>query len=91
MHATVAECNDGAAAGMPEGACGDPGVVPGDVTSGDVDEAARSLTPQPSKGDGRAYRRHRRMSMEDFAAGWDGGRTGTGEWGGADVGAEAEV
>lgn len=91
MHTTVAECNDGAAAGIPEEACGEPGVAPGDAASGDVDGAARPLTPRFPKDDGRAYRRHRRMSMEEFAAGWDGGETETGEWGGADVGAEAGV
>lgn len=33
------------------------------------------------------YSRSRRQTLEEFAAGWEGGKVGE-EWGGADVGAE---
>lgn len=88
MHTTVAKWGNSNAVRIPAEVCSELGVVPGDVASLELDELACSLTLRFSKGEERAYRRHRRMSMEEFAAGWDGGKTDTGEWGGVDVGAE---
>lgn len=34
-----------------------------------------------------AYRRNKKMSLQEIAAGWTGGKTGE-EWGGEDVGSE---
>jgi antitoxin component of MazEF toxin-antitoxin module len=35
----------------------------------------------------RKYHRNRKMTMQEFAAGWQGNKVGE-EWGGADIGAE---
>jgi hypothetical protein len=51
-----------------------------------VDPATSSLTLTFQK-PRRRYARTRKMTMEEFAAGWEGGKVGA-EWGGPDVGAE---
>ena len=50
----------------------------------DSEKSAIILTfRQPASG----YSRSRKMTLEEFAEGWDGGRAGE-EWAGEDVGAE---
>ena len=76
---------------IPAEVCNELGVSAGDVAVLEHDALKRrvTLTFQPREdGDARSYRRHRKMSLEEFAAGWAGGKTDTGEWGGGDVGAE---
>ena len=57
------------------------------------DRAEVTVDPERSAiiltfGEPRArYARGRRMTLEEFAAGWSGGKVGE-EWGGPDVGAE---
>ena len=67
------------------------GVSTGDVAVLEHDALSRrvTLTFGPREDDGsRTYRRHRKMSLEEFADGWTGGRADTNEWGGGDVDAE---
>ena len=74
---------------LPAEICAELDVKSGDVASVEVDAVSRSVTFRfPAENGTRSYRRHRKMTLEEFAAGFDGGKTDTGEWGGTDVGAE---
>ena len=86
MEATLVKWGNSQGVRIPSQVCGELGVRPGSVATMTVDPARSSLTltferPQ------RRYARNRKMTMEEFAAGWDGGKVGH-EWGGPDVGNE---
>lgn len=86
MDAVLSKWGNSKALRVPSDICGRLGIDVGSVARVTVDDAACSLTfsfghPQ------RKYARSKRMTMEEFAAGWSGGKVGE-EWGGPDVGAE---
>ena len=86
MDAVLSKWGNSKALRLPSEVCGRLGVDVGSVARMTVDDAARSVTfsfDQPQ----RKYVRTKRMTMEEFAAGWAGGKVGE-EWGGLDVGAE---
>lgn len=89
MQTTLAKWGNSNGIRIPADICAELGVTTGDVADLELDAIACSLTLRFSKSPTRGYRRHRKMTMEEFAAGWEGGKTGTEEWGGCDVGAEA--
>lgn len=86
MDAILSKWGNSKALRLPSEVCGRLGVDVGSVAQVTVDDAARSVTfsfNQPK----RKYAREKRVTMEEFAAGWQGGKVGE-EWSGADVGAE---
>ena len=86
MEATLVKWGNSQGVRIPSQVCADLGVRPGSVAKVEVDVAHSSLTLTFEK-PRRRYARTRRMTMEEFAEGWDGGKVGQ-EWGGPDVGAE---
>lgn len=87
MDAVLSKWGNSKALRLPSEVCRRLGIDVGSVARVSVDDAACSVTfsferPQ------RKYARTKRVTMEEFAAGWTGGKVGK-EWGGADVGAEA--
>ena len=86
MQATLTRWGNSQGLRVPLEACNALGVTVGARAELQVDPATSTLTvkfEQPT----RHYARHRKMSLEEFAAGWSGGKVGK-EWGGPDVGAE---
>ncbi len=86
MQATLVKWGNSQGLRVPVEACEALGVSVGACADMQVDPATSTLTirfEQPE----RHYARHRKMSLEEFASGWTGGRVGE-EWGGPDVGAE---
>ena len=86
MQATLTRWGNSQGLRVPLEACNALGVTVGARAELQVDPATSTLTvkfEQPT----RRYARHRKMSLEEFAAGWSGGKVGK-EWGGPDVGAE---
>lgn len=71
---------------IPKSVCNQLGVKVGDAVQLKVDEARGEITIV-FEFDRRRYRRHRKVSLEELCAGWEGGKVGE-EWGGPDVGAE---
>lgn len=86
MEATLVKWGNSQGVRIPSQICGELGVRPGAVAEVTVDPVHSSLTLTFEK-PRRRYSRTRKMTMEEFAAGWDGGKVGQ-EWGGPDVGAE---
>ena len=89
--ATLSKWGNSSGVRIPAEVLSELGVTVGDVAVLEHDALNRrvTLTFGPYEGEGaRTYRRHRKMSLEEFADGWTGGRTDTNEWGGGDVGAE---
>lgn len=87
METTLGRWGNSNAVRVPAEACEELGIQPGSRAEIDVDPR-NSVLILKFKGGGKRYARSRRMSMEEFAAGWDGGKVGE-EWGGPDVGKEA--
>lgn len=86
MRATLTRWGNSQGLRVPLEACNALGVTVGARAELQVDPTTSTLTvkfEQPT----RHYARHRKMSLEEFAAGWSGGKVGK-EWGGPDVGAE---
>lgn len=86
MDAVLSKWGNSKALRLPSEVCGRLGVDVGSVARVTVDDAERSVTfsfDQPRQ----LYTRAKRMTMREFADGWQGGKVGE-EWGGADVGAE---
>lgn len=86
MRATLTRWGNSQGLRVPLEACNALGVTVGARAELQVDPATSTLTvkfEQPT----HHYARHRKMSLEEFAAGWSGGKVGK-EWGGPDVGAE---
>ena len=86
MNAVLGKWGNSKALRVPSELCNQLGIDVGSVAKVTVNESSRSLTfsfeaPQ------QAYSRSKRMTMEEFAAGWEGPKVGK-EWGGSDVGAE---
>ena len=71
---------------VPSELCSQLGIDIGSVAKVTVNESDRSLTFSFETMH-QAYSRIKRMTMEKFAAGLEGPKTGK-EWGGSDVGAE---
>lgn len=71
---------------IPREACNALGVDIGSIADVELDENNATITIRFEK-PGRKYKRNRKVSIEELASGWDGGKTGE-EWGGEDVGAE---
>lgn len=86
MEATLVKWGNSQGVRIPSQVCADLGVRPGSVAEVEVDVARSSLTLTFEK-PRRRYARTRKMTMEEFAEGWEGGKVGR-EWGGPDVGAE---
>ena len=82
MDAVLGKWGNSKALRVPSELCNQLGIDVGSVAKVTVNESSRSLeAPQ------QAYSRSKRMTMEEFAAGWEGPKVGK-EWGGSDVGAE---
>jgi antitoxin component of MazEF toxin-antitoxin module len=64
--------------------CAAAGFRVGDTAKVEVDERGQIVFGHVEP---RHYERKRASSLEEFAAGWTGGRVGE-EWSGADIGAE---
>lgn len=77
METTLSKWGNSKAVRVPVEACDELGLSLGDRAEVTVD----------AEHEERAYARTRRMTMEEFAAGWDGGKVGA-EWSGRDVGTE---
>lgn len=86
MDAVLGKWGNSKALRVPSELCSQLGIDVGSVAKVTVNESARSLTFSFEAAQ-RAYSRSKRMTMEEFAAGWEGPKTGK-EWGGSDVGAE---
>lgn len=86
METTLGRWGNSNAVRVPAEACELLGIRPGSRVEIDVDAKNSALIIRFGR-DGKRYSRSKRMSMEEFAAGWDGGKTGE-EWGGPDMGAE---
>lgn len=86
METTLGRWGNSNAIRIPAEACEALGVRPGSRAEVDVDPQ-NSVLILRFRGSGNIYSRSRRMSMEEFAAGWDGGKIGE-EWGGPDAGNE---
>jgi antitoxin component of MazEF toxin-antitoxin module len=86
MEATLVKWGNSQGVRIPGQVCAELGVHPGAVAEMAVDPATSSLTLTFQK-PRRRYARTRKMTMEEFAAGWEGGKVGA-EWGGPDVGTE---
>lgn len=86
MQATLTRWGNSQGLRIPREICARLGARIGSVAQLDVNEERAELVVRfeaPQK----KYARSRKMSMQEFAAGWTGGKTGE-EWGGPDVGAE---
>lgn len=86
METTLGRWGNSNAVRVPAEVCEWLGIRPGSRAEIDVDAKNSALIIRFGRG-GKRYSRSKRMSMEEFAAGWDGGKTGE-EWGGPDTGAE---
>lgn len=86
MDATVLKWGNSRGLRLPAEAIRELGVEDGERAEVRVDVAHRAITLVfPDRG--RPYSRSGRLTMEQFADGWDGPKVGI-EWGGHDVGAE---
>lgn len=86
MDAVLGKWGNSKALRVPSELCSQLGIDVGSVAKVTVNESARSLTFS-FEAMHQAYSRSKRMTMEEFAAGWEGPKVGK-EWGGSDVGAE---
>lgn len=88
MQATLVKWGNSQGVRVPRELCERIGVDVGDRGEIIADIEGRSITivfeERPSRS---RYRRRSTRTLEELAAGWQGGRVGE-EWGGADVGAE---
>ena len=86
METTLSKWGNSKAVRVPVEACDELGLSLGDraEVTVDAEHGVLVLKFERSK---RAYARTRRMTMEEFAAGWDGGKVGA-EWSGCNTGAE---
>ena len=85
---TLSKWGNGRGVRIPAEVCAELGISVGDIADIEVDELRSSVTFAFRKNKQRSYSRHRKMTMEEFASGWSGGKTATKEWGGEDIGAE---
>lgn len=87
MHATLSRWGNSNAIRIPTSVCEDLKLTPGAVAEVLPDLKNKTVTFRFSDTQAPTYSRHRRMTMEEFAGNWTGGKTGE-EWGGKDVDAE---
>lgn len=86
MQATLSKWGNSKGLRVPAQAVEELDLVVGARADITIDSSRRSITytfEEPSSG----YARSRRMTLEEFANGWDGDKVGE-EWAGTDVGAE---
>ena len=86
MQATLTKWGNSQGLRIPVEACEALGISVGAHAEMQLDPANATLTLRFERPE-RQYARHRKMSLEEFASGWSGGKVGE-EWGGCDVGAE---
>ena len=84
--ATLGKWGNSQALTVPSLICNAMGLTSGEKAEVEYDLANNSVTYRfNAKSNG--YSRSKKMTMEEFAKGWKGGKVGE-EWGGRDVGAE---
>ena len=86
METTLSKWGNSSAVRVPAEVCDQLGISLGDRAQIGVD-AEHSVLVLRFDLPRRRYGRTRKMTMEEFASGWDGGRVGQ-EWSGPDAGAE---
>ena len=83
---TIGKWGNSQALTIPSNICSVMGLSVGNKASVDYDLNNTRVIYQFEQAD-RKYSRSKKMTMEEFAAGWSGPKVGT-EWGGKDVGSE---
>ncbi len=86
MLATLTKWGNSQGIRIPSSTCELLGISAGARAEIEADPVTSTLTVRFERPTGN-YARHRKMTLEEFAAGWTGGKVGQ-EWGGPDVGAE---
>ena len=86
MQATLTKWGNSQGLRIPVEACEALGIGVGTRAEMQVDPATSTITLHFERPQ-RRYARHRKMTLEEFAGNWTGGKVGQ-EWGGSDVGAE---
>lgn len=84
--ATLGKWRNSHALTVPSDICNALGLVPGAKADVECDLGSCCVVYRFEK-PGRRYSRSRKMTMEEFAAGWSGPKAGE-EWCGSDLGAE---
>ena len=85
-NVTIGRWGNSKALTIPSDICNVMGLSVGKKANVEYDLNNNSVTYRFEK-TGRKYSRSKKMTMEEFAAGWGGSKVGA-EWGGQDLGAE---